>query len=63
MLDFSNWVGMISQAVVALASSLSSQPKNLELEMIMERARKLGAQEFQETIDPGLADDWFQRME
>ena len=54
---------MISQAVVALASSSSSQLRNLESEMIMKRAKKLGAQEFQGTIDPSLADDWFQRME
>ena len=31
--------------------------------MIIERDKKLGAQEFQGTIDPSLADDWFQRME
>ena len=57
MLDFSSWVGMISQAVMSLASGLSSQSRNLESEAIVERARRLGAQEFQENLDPSVADD------
>ena len=60
---FSNWVGMISQAIVSLASGSSSHPRNLESEMLMERARKVGAQDFHGTPDLSVANDWFQRME
>ena len=63
MLDFSNWVDMISQAVMGLASGPSSQTRNVESEAIVERARRLGAQEFQGNLDPSAADEWFQAME
>ena len=63
MPDFSSWVGMISQAVMSLASGPSSRSRNLESEAIVKRARRLGAQEFQGNLDPSVADDWFQVME
>ena len=63
MPDFSSWVGMISQAVMNIASGSSSQTRNLELEMLIERAQRVGAQDFHGTPYPSVADDWFQRME
>ena len=46
-----------------LAAGPSLQTRSLESEMLMERAQKVGAQEFHGTPDPSVADDWFQRME
>ena len=63
MLDFSNWVGMISQVIMNLATGPSLQTRSLESEMLVERARKVGAQDFHGTPDPSVADDWFQKME
>ena len=63
MPDFSNWVGMISQAVMNLATGPSVPTRGPESEMVVERARRLGAQNFQGTSDPSEADDWFQGME
>ena len=63
MPDFSNWVGMISQAVMSLATGPSAPTRGPESEMVVERARRLGAQNFHGTSDPSEADDWFQGME
>ena len=54
---------MISRAVINLTLGSSSQPKNLESEVIVKRARRLGAQKFQGNLDPSLANNWFQTME
>ena len=63
MPDFSNWVGMISQAVMSLAMGPSAPTRGPESEMVVERAQRLGAQNFHGTSDPSEADDWFQGME
>ena len=54
---------MISQAVMNLATGPSAQTRGPESEMVMERARRLGAQNFHGTSDLSEADDWFQGME
>ena len=54
---------MISQAVMNLATGPSAQTRGPESEMVMERAQRLGAQNFHGTSNPSEADDWFQGME
>ena len=50
---------MFNQVVAAtVASGPSSQSKSLKVAKIMEKARRLGAQEFQGTIDPIQAESW-----
>ena len=46
-----------------LAAGPSLQTRNMESEMLVERAQKVGAQDFHGTLDPSVVDDWFQRME
>ena len=54
---------MIFQAVMNLATGPSLQTRSLESKMLVERARKVGAQDFHGTPDSSVTDDWFQRME
>ena len=54
---------MIFQAVMNLAAGPSLQTRNMKSEMLVERAQKVGAQDFHGTPDPSVTDDWFQRME
>ena len=55
---------MLTQAVVAVVGpSASSRLGRLEDAKMVEKARRLGAQEFQGTIDLVLVEDWIKRIE
>ena len=64
MSSMTEWFGMFNQVIAAIAASgSSSQSRSLEAVEIVEKARRLGAQEFQGTTDPIQAESWIQRIE
>ena len=62
--SMSEWVSFHDQAVPAVAApSSSSRAASRKAVKMIESARRLGAQEFQGTADPALAEAWLGRME
>ena len=60
----SDWVGAITQVVVAAVDpNFSSRTGRLEAVEMMETTRRLGEQEFQGTTDPTEAEEWLKNLE